>query len=466
MTPTTEKHGTKTITSCLLLLIFALVALPANAADGFSLDLNDAMKAGELNLAVGKSKVINSPVHIKEIVIGSASIADVKLLNSRKVLIVGKAAGYTNVAFRDRNKNLIALLDVTVGYDIEAVKFKLHQLLPHEKDIQVRNVNGLVILSGKVSNALAMDTALVVARSFAPTGVTNLLQVDGNGQQVMLEVRIAEVERTSLKQLGVNGTLTGNIGPTNLSSALNGAVANAFGSLGVVYRGLNLTLSALETQGLAKVLAEPNLVALSGHEGSFLVGGEFPIDVAQSGAVAGAITVEYKEFGVGLKFTPTVLDSTKINLELQAEVSSIAAAATLSNAPTLRTRRASTTVEVADGQSFAIAGLIQNDVNNNIDKVPGLGDVPVLGALFRSTDFQRNETELVIMITPRLVKPMAAGPVALPTDNFVQPSDVDQYLMGRLQGTSEQAPAAEAAPSGRASEAAPGGVDGAFGHQL
>ncbi|WP_198507396.1 type II and III secretion system protein family protein [Mariprofundus ferrinatatus] len=448
-----------------MLLIIALIAMPAYATDSFTLDLGDAAKSGELNLAVGKSKIINSPVHIKEIVIGKPEVVDVKLLNSRKLLVLGKAAGYTNVAFRDSNKNLIALLDVSVGYDVEAIKFKLHQMMPGEKDLQVRSSNEMVILSGNVSSALAMDTALVVARSFAPNGVTNLMRVDGNGQQVMLEVRIAEIERTSLKQLGVNGTLAGNIGRTNLSSALNGAVANAFGTLGVVYRGLNLTLSALETQGLAKVLAEPNLVALSGQEGSFLVGGEFPIDVAQSGAVAGAITVEYKEFGVGLKFTPTVLDSTKINLQLQAEVSSIAAAATLSNAPTLRTRRASTTVEVADGQSFAIAGLIQNDVNNNIDKVPGLGDVPVLGALFRSTDFQRNETELVIMITPRLVKPMAAGPVALPTDNFVPPSDVDQYLMGRLQGSPKDAPATTA-PSGPATGTDPGGVDGAFGHQL
>lgn len=461
MTLTTEKIRPNKIVSCLL-VIFALVTLPAYASDSFSLTLNEALKSNELNLSVGKSKVIKSPTHIKEIVIGAAEVVDVKLLNSKKVLVLGKAAGHTNLAFRDRNQNVIALLNVTVGYDIEAIKFKLHQLLPHEQNIEVRSANTEILLSGKVGNVLAMDTALVIARSYAPENVTNLLRVDGNGQQVMLEVRIAEVERTSLKGLGINGTLSGNLGRTVLSGALNGAVAGAFGTVGAAYRGLDLTLSALENQGLARVLAEPNLVALSGQEGSFLVGGEFPVEVVQSGAAAGAISVEYKEFGVGLKFTPTVLDSTKINLKMQAEVSSIVAApaGVTSNSPTLRTRRANTTVEVADGQSFAIAGLIQSDINNAVDKLPGLGDLPVLGALFRSTRFQRNETELVILITPRLVKPMSAAEHgALPTDNFLPPNDIDQYLKGQLQGTPDNKTPPTYKP-------APGGLEGAYGHQL
>ena len=441
----------------LMLLVLAWVTVPALAADTYSLRLNDSLKSGELDLAVGKTKLITSPAHLKQITIGNPDIADVKLINSKKVMIQGKKAGHTNLAFRDRKMELIALLDVVVGYDIEAIKHKLHQVLPNETSIQVRSANANVILSGEVSNALAMDAALVVARSFAPQSVTNLMQV-GGGQQVMLEVRIAEVERSSLKSLGIQGTLNGSVGRVGLNAAANAAVTGAFGTVGMVYRGLDFKLSALETQGLARVLAEPNLVALSGQEGSFLAGGEFPI---VSSTTLGSPTVDYKEFGVGLKFTPMVLNSSKINLGLQAEVSAIDSTQTAvgTNYPVLKTRRTSTTVEVADGQSFAIAGLIQNDINNAINKYPGLGEIPVLGALFRSTRYQRQETELVVVITPRLVKPVTADELSLPTDNFTPTSDVDQYLSGELQGPKKRPGTQQADPSAK-------GVDGAYGHQL
>ncbi|MDX8405250.1 MAG: pilus assembly protein N-terminal domain-containing protein, partial [Mariprofundus sp.] len=344
----------------MLLWLFAGMMTPVWAADTFILHPGD--RAGELDLPVGKIILVSSPVHLKQVAIGNPDIADVKLLDSKSVLIQGKAAGRTNLAFRNRKMELIALLDVIVGYDIAAIKHKLYQVLPNEPGIEVRSANSHVILFGEVSNAMAMDVALVIARSFAPNSVSNLLQV-GGGQQVMLEVRIAEVGRSSLKSLGVQGAYSGNAGRVGINAATTAAVAGAFGTLGMVYKGLDLTLSALESQGLARVLAEPNLVAMSGEEGSFLVGGEFPIVTVTT---VGQPSVEYKAFGVGMKFTPVVLNSSKINLVLQAEVSAIDATQTVvgSNYPVLKTRRTSTTVEVADGKSFAIAGLIQSDINN------------------------------------------------------------------------------------------------------
>ncbi len=445
-----------------LAVVLTWAVTPSLASDTYDLKLHKTLKSGELNLSVGKTKLITSPVHLKQIMIGNSEIADVKLLNSKKVMIQGKTAGQTNLSFRDRNMELIALLDVVVGFDVEAIKHKLYQVLPNETGIEVRSANTNVILSGEVSNAMAMDTALVIARSFAPDNVINMLQV-GGGQQVMLEVRIAEVARNSLKSLGIDGTLSGNLGNVALSSAMFGGILNPFGTLGMVYRGLDIQLEALETQGLARTLAEPNLVALSGQEGSFLEGGEFPIATTST---QGQVAVEYKEFGVGLKFTPMVLNSSKINLGLQVEVSAIDSTQTVvgANYPVLKTRRTSTTVEVADGQSFAIAGLIQNDINNAIKKFPGLGDIPVLGALFRSTRYQRQETELVVIITPRLVKPVqSADALALPTDNFRPTNDVDQYLMGRLQGPSDKNPEGQ---QGGSPEPSTKGVDGAYGHQL
>lgn len=444
----------------------------AFALEQYKLELGEGIKSSELELAVGKSEIIYSPKRLKEVFIGNPGIADVKLLSSQQVLVLGKAPGRTNLAFRDKSKQLIALIDIVVGYDIVAIKRKIHEVLPNERNIQVRSANDSVMLAGQASNALVMDTALAITKSFAPAAkVLNLMQV-GGGQQVMLEARIAEVSRSSLKDLGVQTNIQGTGGGTKdlsvLSLITGTAIANAFGTFSLtetgIFSSLGLTLQALEERGLANTLAEPNIVALSGHEASFLAGGEFPVPVAQTGSggaggTAG-ITVEFKEFGVGLKFTPTVLSNRKINLKLSTEVSAIDTSTGTSVAgtavPGITTRRAATTIEMADGQSFAIAGLLQNDINNAIDQFPGLGSIPVLGALFRSTDFQRRETELVILITPRLVKPVPPGRLKLPTEGFVQPTSKEQYLDGLLEG--------EAASSTESQT--PKGIDGAHGHQL
>jgi pilus assembly protein CpaC len=473
--------------SATILLLLATILIPqGDAIAAGDLQLTGKVRRGELELAVGKSQVVSSRSALGQVIVGDPAVADVTLLSSRQLLVLAKEAGRTNLVVRDSQGRLMALMDVVVGFDITGIKRKLYQVLPNEKDIRVRGSNTAVMLSGEVSNALAMETALAVARSFAPKDVVNLLQV-GGGQQVLLEARIAEVSRNSLKELGVEsnfgdpslvefGTALGTgvvpDGSNFTTGAGSGSVlSDAFGAIAFLDTKFFFRLSALERQGLAKTLAEPNVVALSGQEASFLVGGEFPVPVAQTGVLAGALTVEFKEFGVGLKFTPTVLSSRNINLKLNAEVSAIdsAVSSTVSGItiPGITTRRAGTTIEMADGQSFAIAGLLQNDITNAVDQFPGLGDVPVLGALFRSTDFKRKETELVIVVTAHLVKPARGGSLALPTDGFIPPTDVDQYLLGELEGRPAPAASMEMGPAGGSGTGgAAGGMEGQFGHQL
>lgn len=434
-------------------------------------------KSTDLRLAIGQSQIIQSAVPLEQVVIGSPEIADIKLLSSRRVLILGIKPGRTNLVFRQKDGDLVALMDVSVGYDLTGIKFKLHELMPHEPGMEVRDTNDRVILSGEVSSALAMDKALSVARSFVPAEkVTNLMQVAG-GQQVMLEARIAEVSRGSMKELGLEGQFLDGSGKWGV--VMGKPLTNAFGTISrpdfisassvaaltIPFNSLRVSLKALEEKGLAKTLAEPNLVALSGQEANFLAGGEYPIPVSQN-ATNGNITVDYKTFGVALRFTPTVLESDKINLKLLSEVSEVDSinSFTVNNLklPSFSTRRAGTTVELADGQSFAIAGLMSNSMDNAISQFPLLGNIPVLGALFRSTKFQRHETELVIVVTARLVKPVNKNRLALPTDVVVPPNDFDQYLLGRMQGRHVKRPEASTSTARSSS----GGVEGMFGHQL
>lgn len=437
-------------------------------------------KTTDLRLAIGQSQIIQSAVPLEQVVIGSPDIADIKLLSARRVLILGIKPGRTNLVFRQKDGDLVALMDVSVGYDLTGIKYKLHELMPHEPELQVRDTNDRVILSGEVSSALAMDKALSVARSFVPAEkVTNLLQVAG-GQQVMLEARIAEVSRSSMKELGVEAQFLdgsgnwgvsmgkalsqpfGAISPQNFTSASS---LNPVNSLLIPPNALRVSLQALEEKGLAKTLAEPNIVALSGQEANFLAGGEFPIPVSQDSA-NGTITVDYKTFGVGLRFTPTVLESDKINLKLLSEVSEVDATNTLKTGnivlPSFATRRAGTTVELADGQSFAIAGLMSNSMDNAVSQFPLLGNIPVLGALFRSTKFQRNESELVIVVTAHLVTPVNKSRLSMPTDVIMPPNDIDQYLLGRTHGRDVKRSQDSSRNAGRS----PGGVEGVFGHQL
>jgi len=487
---TTMRNSTKPlgglVVNAMKLMVVALMLsiFSANAAETVMLEFGGIKKTSELRLSIGKSQIIYSREPLDQVVIGNPAIADIKLLSSRQVLILGSKPGHTNLVFRDKNRSLIAVMDVVVGYDLEGIKRKLYEVIPHEESIEVRGANDQVMLSGQVSNALAMDTAMSIASSYVPKNkVINMLQVAG-GQQVMLEVRIAEISRRSAKELGIginaadSGTsgirafdfssgVAATGGALNSTGSVYGDASSTFGALSIsdltgnIAETLTLRLRILETEGLAKTLAEPNLVAMSGQEASFLAGGEFPYQIVGS---TGNVGNEFKEFGVGLKFTPTVLTNQKINLRLNAEVSAIDASG--GTPPPINTRRAATTIEMADGQSFAIAGLLQNDIQNALNQIPGLGDIPILGALFRSSKFQRQETELVIIVTPRLVKPVGEGKLAAPTDNFVPPSWMDQYLLGNLEGSPKRVRKSSNKQSEKAQSESATGIEGEYGHKV
>lgn len=450
---------------CVFALGVAVPAAPSPAQNAVSVDREAPAHAGEFVVPVNKSQVLRLTVPFTDLSIGNPKIADIVPLTTKRILVLGKEIGSTNLIVYGPERSLIAVLDVVVTYDIEGAKQRLFELLPGET-IGVRAVGDALVLTGTVANAEAAANAVAVAQHFAPEHVTNFLRVDGS-QQVMLAVRFAEVKRSAKKALGLDtGFDIG--GEFTLSSGINsglllGTTAFATGALGPL-AGLLIEFEALEEKGVAKTLAEPNLMALSGETASFRAGGEFPIPVVQdieAGETA-AVSVEFKDFGVSLSFTPTVLGKDRINLVVKPEVSRldfVEAAQVISGTlvPALVTRRAETTIELRDGQSFAIAGLLENDFSDNLSQLPWLGDIPILGLLFRSSEFQRNETELVILVTPYLVKPAPARALAGPTDTFLPPSDADLFVFGLM----------EAPESGRGKGAGgqgAGGISGRSGH--
>jgi pilus assembly protein CpaC len=424
--------------------------------------------AGEFIIPINKSQVLRLDVPLKDLLVGNAEIADVLALTDRSVYVLGKSIGSTSLTLYGADKQLIAVLDLVVSYDVDGLKAKLFEVMP-EENIEVRVAAGSLMLSGVVSGSSQLSHAMNIASRYAggDENITNLLSVQGS-QQVMLQVRFAEVLRGFSRDIDFNfnifgddwGLFSGSVNPNAFGSA---------GTIGDVSLGggtsLNLFFDALEGKGHSRTLAEPNLTALSGDTASFLAGGEFPIPVPQDDNV---VTIEFKEFGISLAFTPTVLGDGLINLVVDIEESQIDRTRTPAIVegfvvPSLLTRRADTTVEVRDGQAFAIAGLLRNDFADTISQFPGLGDLPVLGALFRSTDFERQESELVILVTPRLVQPSPAGTLSTPADTFIPPTDTDLFLFGRLEapgsgmGTGVSNAAAFEAQSA-------GGIDGAYGH--
>ncbi|WP_120716018.1 type II and III secretion system protein family protein [Tsuneonella amylolytica] len=406
--------------------------------------------AGTVEVPVNKSQVVSADRAIARAMVGNAEVADVVPISERSVYVLGKAFGTTSLTLYDRANRVIAVMDVEVGPDVDGLKAQLGDLVPGQP-IEARISAGKLLLTGMVNDPGAANRAAQLAKAYAGENVINLITVGGS-QQVMLEVRFAEVNRQVGERLGVDFSLNGNrfggvlgdgaglqgAGPPTL-----GAIVDSFGILGTSFNigtlGINATLNALENKGMAKTLANPTLVALSGERASFLAGGEFPIPVAQGGSTGAAgagnaITVEFKPFGVSLGFTPTVLGDKVISLIVEPEVSSIdpSASVTVNGlvVPGLQTRRASTTVELRDGESFAIAGLIRSDSQNSVRQVPLLGSIPILGALFRSTSFQKGETELMIVVTPRLVAPLRPSQVRLPTDGIADPRAVDVLTGG------------------------------------
>ena len=442
-----------------LFLATALAAsclqMPVALAQNYGSDAG--LLAGQLDVPLNKSQVVTVDRPFSKAMVGNQEIADIVPVTNRSLYVLGKKMGTTSLTIYDNNNNVISVIDVAVGPDIISLRRQMAELIPGEQ-IGARISNDAVVLTGVVSNGPAVDRAVQLAKSYAGDKVINMMSV-GASQQVMLEVRFSEINRQTGKQIGFSG-FTGSDGGTFGSATGNGAglapdvngqgilrLESITGSFGVFRKafsalGLNInaTLDALERRGLVKTLAEPTLVALSGETASFLAGGEFPVPVQQSnggggGEGGGGITVEFKPFGVSLAFTPTVLADGVINLQVEPEVSSIDPSASITvnglTIPGLQTRRANTVLELRDGESFALAGLIRRDFSTTIRQVPLLGSIPIIGALFRSTGFQKGETELVIVVTPRIVNPVKAGLIQLPTDRVANPSEGDLFLMGR-----------------------------------
>ena len=509
-------------------LFFALAVLTtaftpaANAAPEFFEQPYTALSVTgntRVEMPVFHSHIVKLPKALKRVSVGNSDIADLITIEPKQIYIVGKSLGTTNVVLWDNKNQVIGVLNLEVTHDLNMLKTKLYELLPGES-IEVRSSSGSIVLSGQVSSAAKVDTAVRLAETFLKKSkesddtragsVLNMLQVGGS-QQVMLSVQVAEIATTVLKRIDpqfkafFNGS-PWKIGAVNGGAAFPDAVFRSLGngriplnadvSQGIIGpavtefapglqtiqdKGLfaqylsgdylfSMVLDIAKNEGLAKVLAEPTLTTMTGQEATVLSGGEFPIPVAQE---LGRTTIEYKEFGVALKFLPVVLDSGTISLKVNVSVSdlrsdnsiSLGVAGAAGGAeegfggsfviPALAKRSATSSVELKSGETMGIAGIISEQLRENVDKLPGLGSLPVLGALFRSQEFVKGQTELVIFVTPRLAKPIDGEKIKLPTDFFVEPSDTDFYLMGRLEGRER----VETGLQG-------GGIEGQFGHDL
>jgi pilus assembly protein CpaC len=449
-----------------------LAAAPARAEQAACHATEPVVAPQKLALSVGQSRILLYDAPVRNVAVADPTVADVLVLSPRQIYLLGKQAGMTNLTLICDHGS-ISLYELTVSPDLGRLKEKLHEIFPGEEAIQVLPANDGIMLMGSVSSAPALSQVLMVAEPYAPKKVINLLQV-GGVQQVMLEVRIAEMSRDDARRLGINLASLGSRGTIGLSM-LDGIMKGAFSqakdgstrldltnnTANAIYQftenGANWTLfiDALKSNGLINVLAEPNLIAISGQTAKFNAGGEFPYEVVGGD---GEVGIGWKEFGVTLEFTPTVLAEGRIGLIVHPTVSQIGEFIPVAGklTPKLLKREVNTTIELADGQSFAIAGLLQQDIREAVNKFPVLGDVPVLGALFRSSRFQKNETELMVIATPHLVRPLNAAEQPLPTDSFVEPNDFEFYLKGSLEGK----PAGDEPSRARTR----GGLEGDFGH--
>ena len=428
----------------------------------------------------GKSTLVDLPEPIVRRTVGDPRVIESRMVSEQTLYLASGRIGSTNVILQGKSGRCM-LLDVVVSIDTDAVQSKLAELLPREKDLRVVAAGDSLILVGVVSDAIAVEQAVAITNAYLRTGmqagfagqggqgaagtpgtsnimqtaiaggapllarVINMLSV-ASPQQVMLEVKIAEVSKTLLDQLGVNLAGVATRGNTTYAFVSNLVASALAGSLTVSdAKGNSAAIQAQKTDGLVRILAEPNIMAISGQEGSFLAGGKILIPVAQ-GAATGlpAVSLEEREYGVGLKFSPTVLGDGRINLKVAPEVSELSksgvslSTGTFSSTtlPLITTRRASTTVQLFDGQSFAIGGLIRSSGAATVNALPVLGELPVLGALFRSTQFQEDKSELVFIVTPRLIKPLPPE-YPLPTDRVGLPDRRQLMLDGRLDSAQD-----------------------------
>jgi len=479
------------------------VAQPPLLAGGASIDLA---------VPLYQSRVVTVVTPANRVSVANPDVADIVVISPTELYVLGKDLGTTNVLLWDGGNRLIGAINVEVQHDLDSLKRKLAELLPGQP-IEVRAAQRSIVLSGRVSDAEAMNAATRIAATYlaqiqtAKTTeqfqqgnqsrredksvgeVINLLQV-GGAQQVMLEVKVAEINRTEVKRLdaqfnsiarglgnfsvgGVNGGATlppALFLPDNAKVSVFGALQQPWGpaiteflpntqtiqNQGLVASFLsksflfNLALDAAKEQGLARILAEPTLTTLSGQQATFMSGGEFPIPVPQG---LNTVTIVFKEYGISVKFLPVVLNSGHINLTLNVSVSELESGNTVNLSlpgtsanyiiPSLTQRTATGVVELGDGQTIGLAGMLHETTRSLVSKFPGLGSIPVLGALFSSQSYQKGETELVILVTPRLARPLPAGKIRLPTDAYVEPTDTDFFFRGRLE---HQGPKTSAAP--------------------
>tara|TARA_R110002012_G_scaffold60951_7_gene159794 strand:- start:23835 stop:25325 length:1491 start_codon:yes stop_codon:yes gene_type:complete len=458
-----------------------LVIAAPSAAQAETLRVVKRGTSRTLDVPMNRAVVVESDIPFAELSIANPGIADISSLSDRTIYVLGKSPGLTTLTLLDAAGQLITNVDVRVAADISEFKERLRQILPGER-IEVRTANDGIVLSGIVSSTQRLQRALDLAERYAPERVSNLMSVGGI-QQVMLKVRFAEMKRSVSKSLSaslaLNGLLGSDIalnGGTNstntagaITNSLSGSTPSANSNSGAILFGFNagstqvgLLLEALEQKGAVRFLAEPNLVALSGQEAKFLAGGEYPVPVSQLGD---RISVEYKPFGVEMSFIPRVVDKDLINLELKAAVSAIDPTNSVSlgngfDISAFTRRETSTTVEMRDGESFAIAGLLTDDFTDSSKQLPWIGDVPVLGALFRSANYQRSQTELVIIITAHLVSPTRGEALALPTDRIRPPTEKELFLSGRT------ASGGNAPTRGAAGEVAKQDFSGSYGYVL
>ena len=419
-------------------------------------------------VSLNRAVVVESDVPFAELSIANPGIADIATLSNTSIYLLGKAPGGTTMTLLRGDGSLIANVEVLVTADLGEFKGLLREILPSEP-IEVRAANDGIVLSGQVSSAAKLDRALQLAERYAPGRVSNLMAVGGT-QQVMLKVRFAEMQRSVSKSLtgslGLSGTVgqasnvtvvegaTNSLLPSAAIQARNGLISTSFG---VGNLQMQIALEALEAKGLVRTLAEPTLTALSGQKAKFLAGGEYPIPVVD---VDRNISITYKPFGVELNFVPRVVDGDQINLSLTAAVSSIDTNITVSNGGyalnAFKRRETSTTLEMRDGESLAIAGLLQDDFRDSANQVPWLGDLPILGALFRSASYARQQSELVIIITPHLVNPTRGDAFVLPTDRIRLPSETDLFMFGKVGH----------ATTGAAGEVARQDFNGSYGYVM
>lgn len=403
-------------------------------------------------LGLNKAAIVELPVAARDVLVSNPAIVDAVVRTNKRTYLIGLAVGQTNAFFFNENGQQILNLEIRVARDLTGLRNSLRQYFPSAR-IDVESINDHVVLSGMVSNASEASKAQDLAARYIGVdkdNVLNMLGIEGK-EQVMLKVTVAEMQRSVIKQLGVDLSSAADFG----DFALRLATSNSFSLQGRSFGGLSTegtgftsgndsiegALRALERDGILRTLAEPNLTAISGESAKFLAGGEFPVPTSRDRD--GNVQLEYKPFGVGLNFTPVVLSEGRISLRISTEVSELSAEGSFLlqgsgddiTVPGLKVRRAETTLELPSGGSLVMAGLLSDTTRQNIDGVPGAKDVPVLGQLFRSRDYQKNETELVVIVTPYLVDPTSRKNLVLPTDGYAPASDMDTILMGKLNAT-------------------------------